>query len=127
KKQVKKPMLKVSRLSGYDFVCIFLSSILLSFGVGYLYSVYTTGKLPYLDAFHAVLILVTYVLLARKKVEAWLFSICANLIYVFVCLQTTLGELFLKYMLYIILSCYGYYKWRNEYLTIENQSEIAPK
>lgn len=107
---------QVSILDTHQFIAILIASSTIGCIVGYLYSTYTTTSLPYLDALHATLVLAAYILLARKKLQAWIIWILANIIYLPVCWQKATYLFLLKYTLYIGMACYAYYKWRNKYL-----------
>lgn len=113
---------QISVLKSNQFIAILIACSLAGYIIGHLYSTYTSASLPYFDALHATLVLATYILLARKKLQAWIIWILANIIYLPVCWHKATYLFLIKYTLYISMACYSYYKWRNEYLIQKKQS-----
>lgn len=104
----------IQRLELYHFVRVVVSCVITGVTVGYLYKTYTHCSLPYWDALHAVFVVATYILLAQKKPEAWIFWIFANMIYLPVCWHKGTYLFFIKYILYTSMACYAYYKWSRQ-------------
>lgn len=107
---------QVSTIPPYILITSIPACILSSLALGWLYATYTTCSLPYIDALHAVLVLIAYTLLVHKKLEAWPIWIIANTIYLPVCYHKATYLFMIKYTTYIGMSFYGYYKWRKLYL-----------
>ena len=88
---------------------------LATFPLGLLYASYTASKLPYFDAAHAVLVLLTYGLMAQKKIETWPCWIIANLIYIYTTWRLDEYLIVIKYVTYIPFGIYGFYQWYGDY------------
>lgn len=111
KKEVNE--LEVTILTPKEFISYILLSIVSSAILGFTYQK-LGAALAYLDAWHAVMSIINYFLLVRKKREAWIFSLIGQLVYIYVCY--TKGMVFLlKYILYVIFSLNALYKWHKIY------------
>lgn len=79
---------------------------------GYLMATYTDAAVPYGDAFTTVASLIAQWLMARKKVESWLFWILVDVIaigiYWYKSLHLTAG----LYAVFLILATLGWFEWR---------------
>jgi len=79
---------------------------------GYIMATHTDASLPYGDAFTTVASLVAQWLMARKKLESWLFWIAVDLvaigIYWIKGLHMTSG----LYLAFLMLATAGYFVWR---------------
>ncbi|HSS66603.1 MAG TPA: nicotinamide riboside transporter PnuC [Gammaproteobacteria bacterium] len=75
----------------------------------------TDASVPYPDAFTTATSLVAQWLIARKKLESWLFWIIVDLgaiaIYLYKSLYLTTG----LYLIFLILAIGGYFAWKNSY------------
>jgi nicotinamide mononucleotide transporter len=79
---------------------------------GFLMSHYTDAALPYADAFTTVASLVAQWLLARKKLESWLFWIVVDIVAIGV---YGYKELYLTcglYAVFLVLATRGWFTWR---------------
>jgi nicotinamide mononucleotide transporter len=80
--------------------------------LGYTMATYTDASLPYADAFATIAALVAQWLLARKKLESWLFWIVIDLVsvrnYWIKELHVTTG----LYVVLLVLATMGYFAWR---------------
>lgn len=112
-KKANQPV-RVTTLRPALFLGIYALAIVIALGLGFVYSRYTAQKKPYLDGLHAVMSLLNYYFLAKKKREAWLFSLTGQIAYIYVCYDQKMIFL-LKYILYTILSMRGFYRWHKAY------------
>jgi nicotinamide mononucleotide transporter len=66
---------------------------------------------PYADAFIAILSIVACFLMARKRIESWIFWIIVDLVSIYI--YSLKGVLFiaLEYVVFLIMSSYGLYNW----------------
>jgi len=90
-------------------------------GWGYLMAKYTDAAVPYGDAFTTVASLIAQWLLARKKLESWLFWISVDVvaigIYWYKSLYLTSG----LYAVFLVLAMLGWSAWRNDFRTLSKE------
>lgn len=83
-------------------------------GWGYLMAKYTDAAVPYGDAFTTVASLIAQWLLARKRLESWLFWISVDVvaigIYWYKSLYLTSG----LYAVFLVFAMLGWATWRND-------------
>lgn len=82
---------------------------------GYLLSIGTDAKLPYMDSLTTWGSILTTVMVARKVLENWLYWIVINSISIYLYLDRGLEQTAAMFMLYVVLATMGYYAWRKKY------------
>jgi len=82
---------------------------------GYLLSIGTDAKLPYMDSLTTWGSILTTVMVARKVLENWLYWIVINSISIYLYLDRGLEQTAAMFMLYLVLATMGYYAWRKKY------------
>ena len=116
--------LAVTRLSATALAGWVLLVVIASLGWGQLMATQTDAALPYADAFTTVASLVAQWLLARKKLESWLFWIAVDLaaigIYFYKGLLLTAG----LYTAFLVMAVIGLLAWHRS--ERERQSEPLP-
>ncbi len=77
------------------------------------------ASFPYLDTFTTVLSIVATILMAQKKIEAWILWIIADVIDI--CLYQIKGVqlVAIEYVIFLILAINGLYTWLKEYKSYE--------
>ncbi|MBN1185552.1 MAG: nicotinamide mononucleotide transporter [Bacteroidales bacterium] len=110
-----KEPLKVTRTGKYIVlwivICLFVAVI-----IGYFMQTYTNAAIPYADSFIMSASLVAQWLMARKKLESWLFWITVDVIAVGV---YWIKELYITtglYTVFLILAIMGFFEWRKSLL-----------
>lgn len=93
---------------------IFISTIT-TFIVGFLLSKYTNAAAPYIDAFTTIFSLYATWMVAQKVLENWLYWIVIDLVSFFLYSSRDLYLTGLLYILFTILSIYGYISWKESY------------
>ena len=83
---------------------------------GYLLSIGTDAKLPYMDSLTTWGSILTTVMVARKVLENWLYWIVINSISIYLYLDRGLEQTAAMFMLYLVLAILGYYAWRKKYV-----------
>jgi nicotinamide mononucleotide transporter len=112
----KKTVDKVTRLPLHLSFLLFAASIFSGLLLGYIARArYPSTSFPYLDGLHATTILLTYRLLAKKKLEAWPLFIFSTLIHFPPCWQKGLYLFVLKYIGYVGIGIYGFFRWYADY------------
>ena len=82
---------------------------------GYLLSIGTDAKLPYMDSLTTWGSILTTVMVARKVLENWLYWIVINSISIYLYLDRGLEQTAAMFMLYLVLATMGYLAWRKKY------------
>jgi len=82
---------------------------------GYLLSIGTDARLPYLDSLTTWGSILTTVMVARKVLENWLYWIVINSISIYLYLDRGLEQTASMFMLYLVLAILGYYAWRKKH------------
>lgn len=90
--------------------------VLVALVSGYLLSIGTDARLPYLDSLTTWGSILTTVMVARKVLENWLYWIAINTISIYLYLDRGLEQTALMFMLYLVLAILGYYAWRKKYV-----------
>lgn len=87
-------------------------SILLATLLGYLLSTYTQARLPYLDALVTLFSVLATWMLARKIIETWFYWMVIDSAAIALYWTAGYQATIVLFMLYVILSLYGYNSWR---------------
>ncbi len=112
----KKTVDKTSRFPLHLSFLLFAASIVSGLLLGHIArALYPSISFPYLDGLHATTILLTYKLLAKKKLEAWPLFIFSTLIHLLPCWQKGLYLFVLKYIGYVVIGLYGFFHWHADY------------
>ena len=101
-----------------------LGILLASIISGYLLSVSTDARLPYLDSFTTWASVFTTVMVARKVLENWLYWIVINSVSIFLYIDRDLNQTAMMFSVYLLLSVLGYVAWKKNYVT-QNREIIA--
>ena len=83
---------------------------------GYILTVTTEARLPYIDSFTTWASILTTVMVARKVLENWLYWIVINSVSIFLYLDRELYQTAAMFVLYLVLATIGYFAWRKNYL-----------
>ena len=83
---------------------------------GYILTVTTDARLPYVDSFTTWASILTTVMVARKVLENWLYWIVINSVSIFLYLDRELYQTAAMFVLYLVLATIGYFAWRKNYL-----------
>ncbi len=112
----ERDMLPVSILARQALVAWLLVVATGTVGWGYLMATHTDAAVPYGDAFTTVASLVAQWLMARKRLESWLFWISVDVIaigiYAYKQLYLTSG----LYAVFLVLATLGWFAWRRSWL-----------
>lgn len=83
--------------------------------LGFAMNSFTDASVPYPDAFTTVTSLVAQWLIARKKLESWLFWIIVDVAAIAIYLHKTLYFTAGLYFVFLILAISGYFAWRTSF------------
>lgn len=99
----------------HHIVCV-LVILIASVISGYLLSVNTDARLPYLDSFTTWASVLTTVMVARKVLEHWLYWIVINSVSIYLYIDRDLDQTAAMFTLYLVLSVLGYVAWKKNYV-----------
>ena len=105
---------KIATITGVELrmiFALFLSTLLFVFGI---YSVFSFwgSVVSYIDACTSALFFVAMFLMARRKVEHWIFWIVGDIISIPLYLYKELGLTSLQYLIFTIIAIFGYIQWK---------------
>lgn len=78
-------------------------------------TVYMTSYVPWVDSFTTSVFLVGMLLMARKKVENWIYWIIGNIVSIPLYFMKGLAFTSFQYLVFLILAILGYMEWRKRY------------
>ena len=78
-------------------------------------TVYMTSYVPWVDSFTTSIFLVGMLLMARKKVENWIYWIVGNIVSIPLYFVKGLAFTSFQYLVFLILAILGYMEWRKRY------------
>lgn len=109
--------LAISTMSfALNTLCVGLVGIL-AFVIYYILAEHTDSDVPMLDSITTAISIVAQFLLARKKIENWLYWLVANVIYIALYFSKELYLTAFLYLILNILALMGYMEWRNKLRT----------
>jgi nicotinamide mononucleotide transporter len=104
---------EVSNLETYERFSISIGTIVI-FLCFYILNIILSGNLTILDAITSALSIFGMFLLSKSKIEAWIFWMFADVIYIYFFF---LNKLYLSsglYCIFLMLSIYGYFNWKKQ-------------
>lgn len=104
-------ILPVTSLSALDLGAWIAVTATGTFVLGYLMQTYTDAAVPFGDAFTTVASLVAQYLLARKKLESWVFWIAVDVIAIGIYYYKDLIPTSILYTAFLGLAIIGYFTW----------------
>lgn len=120
----EKSHLAVTRLRPKDFIVWIILGILVIAGWGYLMDNYTDAAVPYWDGFIAVISLVAQWLLAKKKLESWVFWVAVDLVAIGVYLYKHLYFTTGLYTIFLFLAVTGFFEWKKAVETNSSRPQV---
>lgn len=91
---------------------LLIASIILFGIIVYVLQKYTDSHVIYGDSFVTTISIIAMWMLAQKYVEQWLLLIIINIVSIFLYLYQELYPTSIMYLIYSIVSVFGYIKWR---------------
>jgi len=104
--------LPVTRLGATASVLWLVTTVVATGALGFFMSRYTDASVPYGDAFTTVASLVAQWLMARKRLESWLFWITVDVVAIGIYAYKELWLTSLLYLLFLGLAVAGFVAWR---------------
>lgn len=112
--QPEKEELKVSRLTGKNHLQLFSVALILTLIFYLLQKEFTDAALPLPDSFVTAFSLVATFLVARKKIENWIWWIVIDSLAIYIYINRNLHLTAILYFIYVIIAVVGYFNWRKE-------------
>ncbi len=85
---------------------------------------YINSYLPYIDSFTTAIFLVAMILMARKKVENWVYWIVANIVSIPLYIYKGLVFTGFQYLVFLILAISGLIEWRRKYNAQKHETTV---
>ena len=111
--------LKVQQWTITKHFFILLLGALLSFLMGFYFSIYTNAAMPLVDSFTTVFSIFATYMVTKKVIENWLYWIVIDAVSVYLYFSRDLHLTSLLFLAYTIIAIFGYFSWikRNNELT----------
>lgn len=100
-------------LSWHIKVCLSLAVV--ATALGYVMATFTPADFPYLDTFTTVYAVFATYLVAQKVLENWLYWIVIDIVSIYLYIEKGLVPTTVLFIIFVIVACYGYFKWLNLY------------
>lgn len=111
-KQQESTSIGILRTPTRLYLPILLSIIIIYAVILYALATFTDSQVLYGDSFVTTLSIVAMWMLARKYAEQWLLLIVVNIVSVFLYLYQDLYPTSIMYLVYAVVSVFGYLRWK---------------
>ena len=111
----KRTPLRVTKTSPKTMGILLIIGIVGTFILGPFFKHFHSSY-PYLGGLRTIFISIALWATAHKKLETYLLWFLLNILSALVCYYKGLYFFTIKYIIYLVLSAYGYYSWRKSYL-----------
>ena len=105
------------RIIGITFV--------ISMVIGYIMDNYTHADFAYLDSLTSCFSVVSTYLVAKKVLENWLYWIVIDVVAVYLYVEKGFYPTAVLFILFTLMSVWGYLQWRQSLVTLARQSATA--
>lgn len=106
----------VTRMSGFLHGIILIPGLMLAISLGWFATDFTDASYPYLDAFTTVFGILTTWLVARKKLENWVYWFVIDGLSLYLYMKKELYLTSLLFVFYLVMCVIGYINWRKHML-----------
>lgn len=107
--------LPITRWSGRHHVVALAFIAIATLISGYILSLHTDARLPWLDSFTTWASVVTTYMVARKILENWLYWLVIDSVSIYLYVDRSLYFTALLFAIYIIIIGFGVYQWTRIY------------
>lgn len=121
----EKPVREEAEISSNSFglnFTILIGTVLIGLGLGYLLNQFTNSTVPYWDGITTSLFITAMWLMAKKKIENWIYWVIGDAACVPLFLYKGLCLSSLQYLIFTILAIAGYLSW---YAKLQKKSTAA--
>ncbi len=98
--------------AGINFMLFFIT-LIIGFGVGYLLNTFTNSTVPYWDGITTAIFFTAMWLMAKKKIENWIYWLIGDAACIPLFLYKGLCLSSLQYFIFTALAIAGYLSWYN--------------
>lgn len=109
--------LSVTKTSGKKSIFLFFIGLIGTVSIGTFFRYTTDASLPYVDSLTTSMSLIAQWLVAKKKIENWLWWIVADVIYVSMYVYKHLYLTSFLYFIFIVLAVVGWRQWKKDLQT----------
>ena len=111
--------LKIQEWTTTKHLLILLIGVLLTFLMGFYFTIYTNAAMPLVDSFTTVFSVFATYMVAKKVLGNWLYWIVIDAVSIYLYYSRDLHLTSLLFILYTVIAIFGYFSW------IKSNNEIA--
>ena len=111
--------LKIQQWKTTRHLLILLLGALLTFLMGFYFTIYTNAAMPLVDSFTTVFSVFTTYMVTKKVLRNWLYWIVIDIVSVYLYFSRDLPLTSFLFIVYTVIAIFGYFSWikRNNELT----------
>ena len=117
----EKAILPISRCSRKDHIINLAMLAGFFAGLSYFLSVYTDSNVPVVDSLTTAIFIVGMWLMARKKIENWIYWIIGDLISIPLYFYKDLALRSIQFTVFLVLAILGYIEWRKKLINAQKE------
>jgi nicotinamide mononucleotide transporter len=121
-----KTELRISRSSGRSLALLLLLAAGVTLGMGYGFDRYTDAALPYWDSAITALSLVAQWMVAKKRLENWVFWIVVDVLAIGVYFTKQLLPTAALYGVFLVMAVMGLRAWRKAWIKQQSEARAMP-
>jgi len=103
--------LMISEWSTNKHFIIILSATLITFLLGFIFSIYTDAKMPIVDSFTTVFSVFATFMVVKKILSNWLYFIVIDIIAIHLYYSRDLHLTSFLFLIYTLIAVFGFLKW----------------
>jgi nicotinamide mononucleotide transporter len=103
--------LKIQQWTTTKHLLILLLGALLTFLMGFYFTIYTNAAMPLVDSFTTVFSVFATYMVTKKVIENWLYWIVIDAVSVYLYFSRDLHLTSLLFIVYTIIAIFGYFSW----------------
>lgn len=112
-------LLKVTTLTFQSVVICLITACAIALAMGSFFNYFTDAHVPFLDASATALSFVAQFLIAKKKIENWIFWMVVNLMYIGIYFYKELYLYTGLFAIYLLLAINGWFTWRKSLIALQ--------
>jgi len=125
RKDDSKPLLPIRWCTGKEH--LISAAMLIGFfaALSYFLSNYTDSNVPIIDSATTSIFIVGMWLMARKKIENWIYWIIGDLISIPLYFYKELALTSIQFTVFLVLAILGFIEWKKKWAVSNNKSQIS--
>ena len=116
-----KAVLPISRCSKKDHIINLAMLTVFFVSLSYFLSAYTDSNVPVVDSLTTAIFIVGMWLMARKKIENWIYWIIGDLISIPLYFYKDLALTSIQFTVFLVLAILGYTEWRKKLIKAQRE------